>query len=179
MRLTRSQLAAIDQELLDFCLIEVPKFQYNFETLQAHVLTLTLERKFSSFITVDENDFENLVSNFFQNDVHLVPIQTIMEHNRPILTQKVMLPSNSNKIGKKFFVKKLSAKKKTSAKLPCTFVDKKVAGKKIMSRNVPRKTKVQKKLKSKRDIVIPISASPSRNLRRQWLFDLKKSSLFV
>ena len=44
MRLTRSQLAAIDQELLEFCLFEVPKFQYNFETLEAHVLTSALEK---------------------------------------------------------------------------------------------------------------------------------------
>ena len=65
MRLTRSRLAAIDQELLEFCLIEVPKFQYNFETLEAHVLTFALERKFSSIIAVDEIDFEYLVFNFF------------------------------------------------------------------------------------------------------------------
>ena len=64
MRLTRSRLAAIDQELLEFCLIEVPKFQYNFETLEAHVLTFALERKFSSGIAVEEIDFENPVSNF-------------------------------------------------------------------------------------------------------------------
>ena len=62
MRLTRSQLAAIDQELLEFCLIKIPKFQYNFETLEVHVLTFTLERKFSSIIAIDEIDFENLVS---------------------------------------------------------------------------------------------------------------------
>ena len=179
MRLTRSRLAAIDQELLDFCLIKVPKFQYNFETLEAHVLNLTLERKFSSFIAVDKNIFENLVSIFFQNDVHLVNIRKIMENNHPILTQYVMLPSNSNKSVKESFVKKLSEKKKTSAKLPRTFVDKKVAAKKIMSRKVSRKRKVQKKLKSKKDIFVPVSASASSNLRRQWLFDLKKSSLVV
>ena len=45
MRLTRSQLEAIDQKLLDFCFIEVPKFQYNFETLEAHVLTFALEKE--------------------------------------------------------------------------------------------------------------------------------------
>ena len=65
MRLIRSRLAAIDQELLEFCLIEVPKFQCNFETLEAHVLTFALERKLSSIIAVDEIDFEYLVSNFF------------------------------------------------------------------------------------------------------------------
>ena len=65
MRLTRSQLAAIVSELLDFCLIEVPKFQYNFETLEKYVITFALERKFSSIIAVDEIDFENLVSIFF------------------------------------------------------------------------------------------------------------------
>ena len=65
MRLTRGQLAAIDQELLEFCLIEVPKFQYNFETLEAHVLPFALDRKFSSIIAVDEIDFENFVSVFF------------------------------------------------------------------------------------------------------------------
>ena len=66
MRLTRSQLAAIVQELLDFCLIEVPKFRYNFETLETHVLTVALERKFSNFIAVDKIDFRNLVLNFFK-----------------------------------------------------------------------------------------------------------------
>ena len=64
MRLTRSQLAAIDQELLDFCLNEVVKLQYNFETLEAHVLTFAFERKFTSINIVDENDLENIVSNF-------------------------------------------------------------------------------------------------------------------
>ena len=39
IRLTRSQLGAIGQELLEFCLNEVLKLQYNFETLEAHVLT--------------------------------------------------------------------------------------------------------------------------------------------
>ena len=67
MRLTRSQLTAIDQELLDFCLIEVPTFQHNFETLEAHVLTFALKRKFSTIIAVDKIDFENIVSNFFLN----------------------------------------------------------------------------------------------------------------
>ena len=65
MRLTRRQLTAIDQELLDFCLIEVPTFQHNFETLEAHVLTFALKRKFSTIIAVDKIDFENIVSNFF------------------------------------------------------------------------------------------------------------------
>ena len=66
MRLTRSQLTAIDQELLDFCLIEVPTFQHNFETLEAHVLTFALKRKFSTIIAVDKIDFENIVSNFLK-----------------------------------------------------------------------------------------------------------------
>ena len=65
-----------------------------------------------------------------------------------------MLSSNSNKVVKESFVKKLSAKKKTSANLPRTFVGKKVAAKKLMSRKVSRKTKVQKKLKSKKNIVV-------------------------
>ena len=65
MRLTRSQLAAMDQELLDFCLSEVVKLQYNFETLEAHVLTFDFERKLTSINVVDENDFENIVSVFF------------------------------------------------------------------------------------------------------------------
>ena len=66
MRLTRSQLAAIDQELLDFCLNEVFKLQYNFETLEAHVLTFALEGKFASINVVDEIDFENFVSSFLK-----------------------------------------------------------------------------------------------------------------
>ena len=111
MRLTKSQLAAIDQELLDFCLIEVPRFRYKFETLEAHALTSALERKLSSIIAVDEIDFENLVSNFFQKDVNLFTIQKIMENNHPIFTHEVMLPSNSNKIVKESFVKKISEKK--------------------------------------------------------------------
>ena len=65
MRLTRSQLAAIDQELVDFCLNEVVKLQYSFETLEAHVLTFSLERKFVSINVVDEIDIENVVSSFF------------------------------------------------------------------------------------------------------------------
>ena len=69
MRLTRGQLVAIDQELLEFCLIEVPKFQYNFETLEAHVLLFALDRKFSSIIAVDEIDFENFVSVFFKTSI--------------------------------------------------------------------------------------------------------------
>ena len=113
---------------------------------------------------------------FFQNDVHLVTIQKIVGNSHPIFTQDVMLYSNSNKIFKKSFVKKLSAKKKTSTKLPFTFFDKKVAATKITSRMFFSKTKVQKKLKiqeSKKDIVVSVSALASRNLRRQWLFDLK------
>ena len=70
-----------------------------------------------------------------------------MEYNYPIFTQYIMLPSNSNKVVKESFVKKIYAKKKTSAKLPRTFVDKKVAAKKLISRNVSRKTKIQNKLK--------------------------------
>jgi len=66
MRLTTNQLVAIDQELLGFCLIEVPKFQYTFETLEAHMLTFAFEWKFSSIIAVDEIDFENIVSNFLK-----------------------------------------------------------------------------------------------------------------
>ena len=66
MRLTRSQLAAIDQKLLDFCLNEVVKLQYNFETLEAHVLTFALEGKFASINVVDEIDFENFVSSFLK-----------------------------------------------------------------------------------------------------------------
>ena len=65
MRLTRSQLAAIDQELLEFCLDEVLKLQYNFETLEAHALKFSLEGKFASINVVDEIDFENVVSSFF------------------------------------------------------------------------------------------------------------------
>ena len=65
MRLTRSQLAAIDQELLEFCLNEVLKLQYNFESLEAHVLTFSLEGNFASINVVDEIDFENVVSSFF------------------------------------------------------------------------------------------------------------------
>ena len=41
---------------------EVVKLQYNFENLEANVLTFALERKFSSIIAIDEIDFENLVS---------------------------------------------------------------------------------------------------------------------
>ena len=95
-------------------------------------------------------------------------------------TQEVMLPSNSNKIVKKVYVKKVFAKKKTSTKLPDTFFDMKVAAKKTTSRKTSSKTKVQKKLKiqeSKKGIVVSVSALASRNLRRQWLFDLKRSSL--
>ena len=53
---------------------------------------------------------------------------------------------------------------------------KKVAAKKIISGKVSSKTKVQKKLKiqeSKKDAVVSVSTLASRNLRRQWLFDLK------
>ena len=53
-----------------------------------------------------------------------------------------MLPSNSNKVVKESFVKKVSVKKKTSAKLPCTFFDKKVGSKKLMLRKFSRKMKV-------------------------------------
>ena len=65
MRLTRSQLAAIHQKILDFCLNEVVKLQSKFETLEAHVLTFALERKFASINVVDEINFENLGSSFF------------------------------------------------------------------------------------------------------------------
>ena len=41
------------------------KLQYNFETLEAHVLTFALERKFASINVVDEISFENDVSSFF------------------------------------------------------------------------------------------------------------------
>ena len=81
-----------------------------------------------------------------------------------------MLPSNSNKIVKKASVKKFSAKKKISTKLPGTFFDKKVAAKKTTSRKASRKTKLQKKIKiqeSKKDIVVSVSALAYRNLRRQ------------
>ena len=57
--------------------------------------------------------------------------------------------------------------------------DKKVTAKKIMSRKVSHKTKVQNKYKSKKDIVVPVSTSVSRNFRGQWFFDLKNSSLVV
>ena len=86
MRLTRIQLVAIDQELLDFCLSEVVKLQYNFVNLEVHVLTFVFERKFTSFNGVDENEFENIVSNFFLNDVHLGTIQQNIEYNFPIPT---------------------------------------------------------------------------------------------
>ena len=62
-----------------------------------------------------------------------------------------------------------------STKLPGTFFDKKVAAKKTTSRRASRK-KVQEKLKIqefKKDIVVSVSALAYRNLRRQWLFDLK------
>ena len=91
-----------------------------------------------------------------------------------------MLSSNSKTIVKNFFAKKLSAKKKTSKQLSGIFFDKKVVAKQIKSRKVSNKTKVQKKLKikeSKKYIVVSVSALASRNLRRQWLFDFKKSSL--
>ena len=91
-----------------------------------------------------------------------------------------MLPSNSNKIVKKASVKEISAKKKTSTKLSGTFFDKKVAAKKITSRKVSCKIKVQKKLKVqefKKHIIVSVSTLLSRNLRRQCLFDLKRSSL--
>ena len=68
-----------------------------------------------------------------------------MEYNHPMFSQEVMLPSKSNKIVKKAFLKKLF-KKKTSTQLPDTFFDKKVAAKKIMPRKVFSKTKVQQKL---------------------------------
>ena len=170
MRLTRSQLAAIDQELLDFCLIEVPKFQYNFETLEAHVLTLALERKFSRIIAVNEINFENLVSDFFQKDVHLVPIQKILENNHPIFTQDFMLLFNINKIVKELFVKKFSAKEKHHRNYLVHSLIRNSQKKKCQE-NFP--------LKSKKDIVVPVSASVSRNFRGQWLFDLKNSSLVV
>ena len=48
-----------------------------------------------------------------------------------------------------------------------------------MSRKVSHKTKVQNKYKSKKDIVVPVSDSAYRNLRRQWFFDLKRSSLVI
>ena len=64
MRLTRSQLAAIDQELLVFCLNEFLKLQYSFETLEEHVLTFALEKKFASLNVVDDINLENLVSSF-------------------------------------------------------------------------------------------------------------------
>ena len=130
MRLTRSQLAAIDQELLDFCLNEVVKLQSKFETLEAHVLTFALERKFASINVVDEINFENLVSSFFLNDVHLVTIQQNIEYNYTISTQEVILPSNSNKVVKEVSIKKSSGKKKTSTKISGTLCDKKVAAKK-------------------------------------------------
>jgi len=98
-----------------------------------------------------------------------------MENNHPIFTQEVTLPSNSNKKVKTSFVKKYSAKEKTPTKVPDTFFDKKVAAKKTTSRKFSSKTKV-KKLKiqrPKKDIVVSVSALVSRNLRRQWLFDLK------
>ena len=51
--------------IIRFFINEVVKLQYNFETLEAHVLTFSLERKFASINVVDEIDFENVVSNFF------------------------------------------------------------------------------------------------------------------
>ena len=93
-------------------MIEVPKFQYNFENLEAHMLTFALEKKFSSIIAVDEFDYDNIVSNSIQKDIYLVHIHKIMENNHHIFTQEIMLPSNSNKTVKKSFVKKLLAKKK-------------------------------------------------------------------
>ena len=52
--------------IIRFFINEVVKLQYNFETLEAHVLTFALEGKFASINVVDEIDFENFVSSFLK-----------------------------------------------------------------------------------------------------------------
>ena len=61
----KKPISSIRSRIVRVLFIEFLKFQYNFETLEAHVLTFALERKFSSIIVVDEIEFENLVSSFF------------------------------------------------------------------------------------------------------------------
>ena len=58
------QVVVFDKQLLEFCLIEVGKIQYNFHILEECVLSSSLDKKYSSFDLVNDTEIVNIVKMF-------------------------------------------------------------------------------------------------------------------
>jgi len=102
-RVTRSSVVdkqvsklLMEKEILEFCLDEVIKIEYNFYTLEKHVLLSAKRRIFSCFEHLIDTDVIDFITLFFENNDFLNEIQIKMMCAFPLLTQDVTLPTEGN-----------------------------------------------------------------------------------
>ena len=108
-RVTRSHAAGhkvsqftMEEEILEFCLDEVIKIEYNFATLEKHVLLSAKKKNFICFEHLPEKDVIDFITLFFENNDFLNEIQIKMMCDFPIFTQDVICTKvvSKNKVKK-------------------------------------------------------------------------------
>lgn len=77
-RVTRSSVVdkkvskvLVEKEILEFCLDEVIKIEYNFSTLEKYVLLSAKRRIFSCFEHLIDTDVIDFITLFFENNIKL------------------------------------------------------------------------------------------------------------
>ena len=62
-RLTRSGRFTIDKEVLEFCLMEIERTEYNFSNLESYVESLARRKILSSFNLVSKEEIFDILKN--------------------------------------------------------------------------------------------------------------------
>ena len=91
----------MEKEILEFCLDEVIKMEYNFSTLEKYVLLAAKRKIFSCFEHLIKINVIDLITLFFENNDFLNEIQIKMMCAFPIFTQNVIIPTESKNLSKK------------------------------------------------------------------------------
>ena len=91
-RLTRSGQLEIYKVVLEFCLMEVQRTEYDFSSLESYIISLAKRKILSSFNLANEKEIVDILKVRFEQNDHISAIELKMKDTFPISTQEVMLP---------------------------------------------------------------------------------------